>query len=141
VWLWPNIDAGADKVSRAIRRFRESHHPSWLRLIKNYPPETYLRVLSHAACAVGNSSSFVRDSSFFGTPVVLIGDRQGGREIAENVLPVEASADLHGAIVSQLAHGRYPPSALYGDGHASGRIADHLASLTPFVQKRLAYIQ
>ncbi len=142
VWLWPNIDAGADRVSRAIRRFRESHHPSWLRLIKNFPPEDYLRVLSNAACAVGNSSSFVRDSSFFGTPVVLIGDRQGGREVAHNVLQIDdPCADIYDAITAQLMHGRYPPSALYGDGHASTRIAQHLATLKPFVQKRLAYIR
>lgn len=142
VWLWPNIDAGADNVSRVIRRFRESKHPSWLRLMKNFPPEDYLRVLSHAACAVGNSSSFVRDASFFGTPVVLLGDRQRGREYAQNVVPVEGGKQrILEAVSAQMRRGKYPPSMLYGDGRASARIADHLATLTPFAQKRLGYVR
>ena len=141
VWLWPNIDAGADKVSSAIRRFRESRKPDWLRLIKNFTPEDYLRVLGNAACAVGNSSSFVRDASFFGTAVVLLGDRQEGRECAENVVRVESGRQrILQATQAQIQRGRYPASVLYGDGHASKRIAEHLASLTPFVQKRLGYI-
>lgn len=141
VWLWPNIDAGADNVSRAIRRYRESRHPLWLRLMKNFPPEDYLRVLSRAACAIGNSSSFVRDASFFGTPVVLIGDRQQGRECAPNVMPVDGGKQrIFEAITAQMQTGKYPPSTLYGDGRASVRIADHLAALTPFVQKRLGYL-
>lgn len=141
VWLWPNIDAGSDRVSAAIRRFRENRHPGWLRLVKNFPPDDYLRVLGNATCAIGNSSSFVRDSSFFGTPVVLVGDRQDSRECAENVLksPCERNS-IVAAIRAQAVRGRYAPSQLYGDGNASRRIADHLATLKPYVQKRLGYV-
>lgn len=141
VWLWPNIDAGSDRVSAAIRRFRENRHPAWLRLVKNFPPENYLRVLGNASCAIGNSSSFVRDSSFFGTPVVLVGDRQDGRECAENV--VKSSCEqrsIVAAIRAQIGRVRYAPSQLYGDGNASRRIADHLATLKLYVQKRLGYV-
>ena len=45
----------------------------WLEVLINLSPENYLKVLANASCAVGNSSSFVRDASFFGTPVVLVG--------------------------------------------------------------------
>ena len=141
VWLWPNIDAGSDFVSRAIRRFRESVQPDWLRLVKNFSPENYLRVLGSASCAVGNSSSFVRDSSFLGTPVVLIGDRQNGREFAENVKPVGYGRDeIFSAMQDQIVSGRYQPSTLYGDGQASQRIAASLAEIPTFVQKRLSYV-
>ena len=54
--------------------------PKWLRTLINLPPEEYLKLLANAACAVGNSRSFVRDASYFGTPVVLAGHRQEGRE-------------------------------------------------------------
>jgi len=141
LWLWPNIDAGADHVSKAIRTFRELRDPPRLRLIKNFPPDAYLRVLANAACAVGNSSSFVRDSTFFGTPVVLIGDRQTGREVEENLMAVDCSYDkITAAIRSQLKHGRYAPSRLYGDGRASQRIADTLAKAPLYVQKTLDYV-
>ena len=42
-------------------------------------------------------------------------------------------------IKKQLDHGRYPPSALYGDGHVSARIAEALEKLTPYRQKQLAF--
>jgi UDP-N-acetylglucosamine 2-epimerase len=139
--LWPNIDAGADHISKAIRVFRDQEKPSWLRVITNLDPENYLKVLSKTVCAVGNSSSFVRDASYFGTPVVLVGKRQEGREIDEHVIPVDpVVAEIITAIDGQRAHGRYLPSTLYGDGHVSKRIAEALAQITPYVQKRLHYI-
>jgi UDP-hydrolysing UDP-N-acetyl-D-glucosamine 2-epimerase len=139
--LWPNIDAGSDHVSKEIRRFREQHKPEWMRVIVNLTPEDYARVLKHAACAVGNSSSFVRDAGCYGTPVVLTGSRQDGREWDDHVthVPVESNPVAE-AIKAQLSHGRYPVSHLYGDGNVSGRIANVLADLTPYLQKRLAYI-
>ena len=141
ILLWPNIDAGADHISKAIRVFRDREQPSWLRFLTNLDPQSYLKVLANTVVAVGNSSSFVRDASYFGTPVVLVGNRQEGREIDEHVIPVAPiTSEIVAAIHAQLAHGRYLPSTLYGDGHVSGRIADGLARLTPYVQKRLHYI-
>ena len=141
ILLWPNIDAGADHISKVIRVFRDQTQPDWLRVITNLSPEDYLKVLSNASCAVGNSSSFVRDASFFGTPVVLVGGRQEGREIDTHVMPTPAvKARISAAIRAQLAHGRYTPSTLYGDGQVSEGIAQALAGLTPYLQKRLHYI-
>jgi len=141
VLLWPNIDAGADHVSKAIRMFREFSKPQWLRTLINLSPEDYLRVLSTAACAVGNSSSFVRDASYFGTPVVLIGRRQEGRETDVHVTHVPPlSEEIVQAVRAQLEHGRYAPSTLYGDGHVSERVAECLSELEPYRQKRLHFI-
>jgi UDP-N-acetylglucosamine 2-epimerase len=141
ILLWPNIDAGADRISKAIRVFRDHKAPTWLRTLTNLEPDTYLHVLGGAACAIGNSSSFVRDASFFGTPIVLVGERQEGRETGEHVVHcAPISSFLVEAITNQLAHGRYDPSTLYGDGHTADRIASALARLTPYVQKRLHYI-
>jgi UDP-hydrolysing UDP-N-acetyl-D-glucosamine 2-epimerase len=141
ILLWPNIDAGADHISKAVRIFRDLNKPTWLRILTNLDPELYLKVLARSVCAVGNSSSFVRDASYFGTPVVLVGKRQEGREIEQHVTPVEpVASQIIAAIDAQLAHGRYAPSPLYGDGCVSERIAEALACLTPYVQKRLHYI-
>ncbi len=142
VWLWPNIDAGSDHISQCLRRYREFHPENdWLRLVKNLQPEIFQKVLKKAACAIGNSSSFIRDSTFSGTPVVIIGDRQLGREIAENVSVTDCRADLIKAAVSEkLEHGRFEPSALYGAGGASKKIADILSRVRPYSQKRLHYI-
>lgn len=139
--LWPNIDAGSDHISKAIRVFRDRMTRPWLRAITNLTPENYLVVLANAACAVGNSSSFVRDASFFGTPVVLVGNRQRGRERGEHVTPVApVAADVARATRDQLEHGPYPPSALYGDGHVSTRVAEKLVGLEPYIQKTLSFV-
>jgi UDP-hydrolysing UDP-N-acetyl-D-glucosamine 2-epimerase len=139
--LWPNIDAGADHISKAIRVFRDQTGQSWLRVLTNLSPENYLKVLCNSSCAVGNSSSFVRDASYFGTPVVLVGARQYGREMDEHVMPVmPVAAEVAGAVRSQLAHGCYEPSTLYGDGQVAEQISAALARLKPYVQKRLHYI-
>jgi UDP-hydrolysing UDP-N-acetyl-D-glucosamine 2-epimerase len=140
ILLWPNIDAGSDHISKAIRIFRDHKAPTWLRTLTNLTPENYLKVLAKAATAIGNSSSFVRDASFLGTPIVLVGRRQDGRETDAHVTNVPAvSGVITEAVLAQLAHGPYAPSHLYGDGEVSERIAGALANLKPYRQKKLAY--
>jgi UDP-N-acetylglucosamine 2-epimerase len=141
VLLWPNIDAGADHISKAIRAFRLQSAPKWLRTITNLAPDDYLRVLANTSCAAGNSSSFVRDAGYFGTPVVLVGNRQDGRETSWNVAQARPVADeIATAIRRQLLHGRYAASTLYGDGWTSERIAEALCVLRPYAQKKLDYV-
>ena len=140
--LWPNIDAGADHISKAIRVFRDQRKPVWLRTIINLAPEDYLKVLANTACAIGNSSSFVRDAGYFGTPVVLVGNRQDGREADVHVAASAPLAhEIAAALSRQLAHGRYEPSRLYGDGRVARRVADALVRLAPYMQKRLDYVR
>lgn len=139
--LWPNIDAGSDQISKAIRIFRDQNAPKWLRIVTNLMPEHYLKVLASTACAIGNSSSFVRDAGYFGTPVVLVGERQKGREADIHVSRVAPMADdIFRATLRQIEHGRYAPSSLYGDGMVSERLAESLTRLRPYTQKRLHYI-
>lgn len=140
VLLWPNIDAGSHHISKAIRLFRDQTEKQWLRVLTNLSPDDYLRVLATTACAVGNSSSFVRDASFFGTPVVLVGDRQEGREAGDHVTRVAPTAvDVASAVRRQLDHGQYPASTLYGDGHVSEAFVRALVRIKPYIQKRLAF--
>lgn len=139
--LWPNIDAGSDLISKGIRRFREHHPDVSIHFYKNFPPDTYAKILRNASCAVGNSSSFIREGSYFGTPAVMIGSRQGGREHGQNVImdvPYKREEILN-AIKSQLAHGRYPSDPIFGDGKSGERIAEILATVNVRIQKRLSY--
>lgn len=141
VLLWPNIDAGSDHISKAIRAFRNTNDVSWLRTVTNLTPENYQKVLANTACAVGNSSSFVRDAGFFGTPVVLVGRRQQYRECDRNVTTVAPdAAAIAEAVRRQLTVGRYPAGTLYGDGRLSERLVARLETLRPYVQKHLGYV-
>ncbi len=139
VLMWPNIDAGSSALSKVIRQFRDREQPDWLRLVTNFTPDDYLRVLGAASVAIGNSSSFVRDASFFGTPVVLVGARQDGREWDKHVTRVDCvRSEILGALAAHRAVGRFAPSTLYGDGFVAGRVAAALPGLVRYV-KRLDY--
>lgn len=138
--LWPNIDAGSDHISKVIRVHRTHCERPWMRTLTNLTPENYLKVLATTSCAIGNSSSFVRDAGYFGTPVVLVGNRQNGRETDEHVTRVNIErAAISTAVKGQLTHGRYAPSTLYGDGQVAERIAAGIERLTPYLQKQLAF--
>jgi UDP-hydrolysing UDP-N-acetyl-D-glucosamine 2-epimerase len=139
-WLWPNVDAGSDDVSKGIRRFREKHHPEKIHFYINFSVEDYARLINGAACLVGNSSSALREGVFLGVPAVNIGTRQSGREHGPNVMHVGYNnTDIEAAIRTQIAHGRYERSTMFGDGKAGQRIADVLAETELRVQKQLQY--
>lgn len=123
LWFWPNVDAGSDKVSKAIRMFREKHNPTFIHLFKNMSPEDFLRVLNNCSCIVGNSSVGIRESSFLGVPSVNIGTRQNGRERGSNCIDVCCrSEEIKRAIKKQINNGRYPSEEIYGDGMAGKKI-------------------
>lgn len=140
VWLWPNVDAGSDAVSKGLRVWREHARPKNVHFYKNFSAEDYARLIANCACLIGNSSSALREGAFLGVPAVNIGTRQNSRERASNVIdaPYSAAA-ITDAIRRQLAHGRYPSSELFGDGRAGQRIAAILAKAEFRIQKQLAY--
>jgi UDP-N-acetylglucosamine 2-epimerase len=140
IMLRPNVDAGSEDVSRGMRKFRERHHPEYIRFYKNFPVETFIRLMKSAACLVGNSSAPIREGAFIGTPAVNIGSRQQGRDRGPNVVDVPNDrAAIVDAVRKQIAHGPYPSDHLYGDGEAGGRVADVLARVPLRVQKRSFY--
>jgi len=141
VWLWPNADAGSDDVAKGLRVFRETRHPDYLALIRNFAVEDYARLINNAACLVGNSSSGLREGAFLGTPCVNIGSRQRDRERADNVIDAPHEADaIESAIERQLANGRYDGSHIFGDGRAGQRIADILSTAPLRLDKTLNYL-
>ena len=141
VWLWPNVDAGSDEVSKGLRIFREKQKPDYIHFYRNFSPEDYGRLIYNSACLVGNSSSALREGSFLGVPAVNIGSRQAGRENGENVMHVDYDASaIEKAIKKQLDKGRYKGSTLFGNGHAGEKIAQILAETEISIHKKLHYI-
>lgn len=137
VWLWPNVDAGSDDISKGLRMHRERHPEAPLHFYRNFTPEDYVTLIANCACLVGNSSSAIREGSFLGTPAVNIGSRQAGRTRGPNVTDVVYDARaIAEAIQAQTAHGRYPSASIYGDGHAGERMAEVLATAEVSIQKQ-----
>lgn len=138
--VWPNIDAGASDMSKAMRRFQNSQEKD-IFFMKHIPHEVFVNLLRHAKCMIGNSSSGIRETCYFGTPTVNIGTRQQERERGRNVIDVPYDRDaIYEAFLRQINHGKYEPEFIYGNGQAGKKIADILAEidLSP-IQKKNAY--
>ncbi len=139
-WLWPNVDAGSDDVSKGLRMHREVNGDGKLHFYRNFTPEDYARLIANAACLIGNSSSGLREGAFLGTPTVDVGTRQARREHGENVVHAGYDrAEIEAKARQQINHGRFPKSTLFGDGSAGRQIAEILANGPISVQKRLSY--
>lgn len=127
VVLWPGEEAGAAGTSKAIR---EAGPTRFLHTVRNLLPIRFLKLLTQASVLVGNSSAGIREASYLGVPVVNIGTRQFGRERAKNVVDVPHDAEqIAQAIRTQIAHGPYPSSSLYGAGDAGEKIAEVIACI------------
>lgn len=140
LWFWPNVDAGADGTSGAIRSFREIEKPKNIHFFKNMTPEDFLRLLYNSRGIVGNSSVGIRECSYLGVPAVNIGSRQFGRERGINVIDVDYDRkEITAAIRKHIDAGRPAADHTYGDGTAGAQVADHLATQPLHIEKHLRY--
>jgi UDP-hydrolysing UDP-N-acetyl-D-glucosamine 2-epimerase len=140
LWFWPNVDAGSDGTSNAIRSFREVERPDNIRFFKNMYPTDFLRLLYNCRALIGNSSVGIRECAFLGVPVVNIGSRQAGRERGCNVRDVGYDRrEIADAMQHHFSNGRYKNDALYGNGTGGLRIATALCEGTLRIDKRLTY--
>ena len=97
-------------------------------------------MLDNSCCAVGNSSSFLREGSFLGVPAVLVGDRQKGREHGSNVSFADyEKTDILDKVRKKLNEGRIKGEQIFGAGNAGVLIADKLAELDLNINKRMTY--
>jgi len=139
IWLWPNIDAGSDTFSKKIRIFKETL-PNYVRFIKNFTPEDYIRVLKNSKCIVGNSSSGIREASFLGVPTVNIGTRQSDRERGPNVIDViHNRKKISNSIIKQIGK-KFKKSFIYGSGNAGEKIAKIILKSNFRINKKLNYL-
>ncbi len=144
IWLWPNVDAGSDEVSKGLRIYREKNIDSKIFFIKNFTAEDYLSVIYNCSCLIGNSSSAIREGGFLGVPAVNIGTRQTGREVGKNIINVDYDEKkILKAIDKQLRRNKkFASSKIYGDGNAGKYIASILSNLNiknVSIQKKLSF--
>lgn len=147
VYLWyPNIDGGSGLMVEAIDEFMKSlslKGRTRIRLFTHMPMERFIHLLRGCSCLVGNSSSGIRESCYFGTPTLNLGTRQNGRLRGKNVLDVphdreEIKRWIENSLT--LPRCRFKPEYLYGDGKAGEKIAEILARVEfKTTQKTLTY--
>lgn len=137
LWFWPNFDTGAEEISHTLRVFRDQTKDHKIRFMRYLPPRDFIWLLKHTRVLIGNSSSGIKESSYLGVPVVNIGNRQGGRLRAKNILDVPHKKEhIKRAIEKQIKKNRYQPSKLYFANGTAKKIAQVIASSPLHVQKR-----
>jgi UDP-hydrolysing UDP-N-acetyl-D-glucosamine 2-epimerase len=140
LWFWPNVDAGSDGTSKAIRYAREQNQLRNVHFYKNMKPMDFLALLVNSRGIVGNSSVAIRECSFLGVPAVNIGTRQQRRDRGRNTVDVGYDRNaIQSAIEAMWARNDRPRDLIYGDGHAGMRIAALLASQPLSIEKSLTY--
>lgn len=138
VWFWPNFDAGAEKISHALRAFNDAVLGHKIHFMRYLPPKDFIWLLSRTVCLVGNSSAGVKECSYLGVPVVNIGTRQSGRLRAENLVDIYKvrAEDIKTAILKQVNHGKYPISKIYKGSDTALKIAKVVATIPLYIQKK-----
>jgi UDP-hydrolysing UDP-N-acetyl-D-glucosamine 2-epimerase len=140
LWFWPNVDAGSDGTSKAIRIARENHQLQQAHFYKNMNPLDFLSILINSRGIIGNSSVAIRECSYLGVPAINIGSRQQRRDRGRNVVDVGYDrVEIATAIQNMWNMKERPRDMVYGDGFAGKRIADVLAKAELSIQKMLTY--
>lgn len=80
---------------------------------EEYSPEEYIKLIAGAKCLVGNSSSFLKEASIFGTPVLNIGSRQVNRLKPDNVKDVPFDEGQIREMLKFQLKTEYKPSHIY----------------------------
>ena len=140
LWFWPNVDAGSDGTSGAIRSFRERHPDMNAHFYKNMSPMDFLSLLINSKGIVGNSSVAIRECSYLGVPAINIGSRQNRRDRGQNVVDVSHDkTEILNALRSMWSGGKTTTDTVYGNGNAGKNIADVLARVPLTIEKTLTY--
>ena len=140
LWFWPNVDAGSDWTSKAIRTLREEVEPNNIQFFKNIDGADFLKLLNNSICIIGNSSVAIREASYLGVPAVNIGTRQNGRLRGNNVSDVDYDRkDITQAIRKIIKGNQVSSSNIYGDGNAGKKVAEILATVNLKTYKKITY--
>jgi UDP-hydrolysing UDP-N-acetyl-D-glucosamine 2-epimerase len=146
VCTYPNQDAGHQATIDKLHEFgaRLPH----IVVRKSLGHRLYAGALAVASAVVGNSSSGLIETSLFGVPTVNVGNRQEGRERAENVIDVPCERSAIAEALSRCLHDQaFRDQARrctkpYGDGHAGERIAEVIVGLSfgpELLRKQITY--
>ena len=140
IWIWPNIDAGSDLISKFLRSKRELEPNLNINFYKNFEPEDYLKIINKSECLVGNTSSGIRECSYLAIPFINIGDRQDQRERGMNVFETringkEILRNIQKAIKTKKKIKR---SNLYGNGNSGSKILKILKKVDLNISKKFS---
>jgi len=93
---------------------------------EEYSSDEYIKLIAEARCLIGNSSSFIKEASIFGTPVINIGDRQKNRLKPENVIDCPLEEEQIKRVLKIQLDKKYKPSYIYYKPNTSKKITEKI---------------
>ncbi len=131
---YPNSDAGSQQIIAVIREYA-GRYDSLFHTYQTLPREIFVNLMRNASALVGNSSCGIIEAPALKLPVINVGDRQRGRECAENVQFVSHDVPhIKSAVERAIFDQKYRRELEtctnpYGAGDAGERIARILAEV------------
>tara|TARA_B110000495_G_scaffold201769_1_gene220022 strand:+ start:3327 stop:4475 length:1149 start_codon:yes stop_codon:yes gene_type:complete len=141
--ILPNSDAGNNEIFQSINKIKKNQKV--IKIFKSLPRNDYLGLLKNCGMLLGNSSSGMIDSAYFGIPVVNIGIRQQNRERGSNVMDVtniSSHSILKAINQSFMNKNKIQKSKPYGNGSAAKKIRKILETIEindKLIQKQITY--
>jgi len=143
--LAPNSDSGNRAIFQKLMEFSKKY--SFFHMYRNLPRNDYLGILKNCGVLVGNSSSGIIESIYFGIPVINIGIRQKDRERGKNVIDVNENSpnSIFGGIMKALKSKNKKISKkdfIYGTGNSSKKITKILENIKlndELIKKQIFY--
>jgi len=124
VVMYPNIDPFNSNILKGIKDYNEM-----VIRVRHMPIGDFVKLMAHASCMVGNSSSGIREAASFGTPVVNVGQRQINRERNLNTIDSGSSYEsIRESIDKSLLIGRYNIDNIYYKKDCSSQISKDILS-------------
>jgi UDP-N-acetylglucosamine 2-epimerase (hydrolysing) len=119
-WLviLPNNDDGAHFIHEEYERLVGDGR---FRVLPSMRFEYYLSALKHSQLILGNSSSGVREASFFGVPAVNLGSRQANRVRSSMVLNCGFDQNEIEQCTDAAIRIKRTASTMFGDGKSAER--------------------
>lgn len=143
--VYPNADPGGRKIIQVIEKYRK--YP-FIKIYRNIPHIDYLSLMRVAKVMIGNSSSGIVEVPSFKLPVVNIGEREEGRERADNIINVGYNKkQIIKAVKKAIFDKKFRQKlkkckSPYGDGKAGAKIVKILNEIKidkKLLNKKLTY--
>ena len=130
ILISPNVDAGSENIRDQIKSLTPNLKNNLI-VMENLAPEKFVTLIKNASICIGNSSSFLREAALCGTPSLILGRRQEGREMGLNctLLKKVEKKSLTQAISEILEIRDFPTDNRFGDGSSGKKIAEQISKL------------
>lgn len=119
--IYPNNDPGNEKILKDIKKINKKTN------VKVFPSmrfEYFLVLLKNSICMIGNSSSGIRETPYYGIPCINIGERQQNRANSKNILNIKKlkKAEQIFSIYNRIKNKKFNKQKVFGSGKSGEKI-------------------